>query len=451
MGNLITLRRGKTSRALRLTGQIRPDAGREVRQQTAQALGQILRPKLTLGAPDDAQEREADTLADRVMRIPAATSTADGERLQRKCAACQEEDEERVRRSPQPEEEVEEEVQAKAGGAGPDAGPVAVDTASRIQGRQGRGAPLPANERAFFEPRFGADFSRVRLHTDPESAGLAGQLSARAFTVGNDVFMGQGEYSAGDPSGRYLLAHELTHVLQQRGRDTDRVSRWSLGPAPAPYGWQRVTDAKQQTRLDEAEDIVRGVVGSRNCQNYFRNNCSNAGGANTLRNAFNSARVYLRPVDDNIFGEGEFGGNRIAFNLRAYRIGRYMMASTLLHEMFHNCDPTGAGTGNPAELDAENAVETCRLHTPWIDTVTPRSGAAGTRVTIRGWGFGPTQGGSDRVRIGGVNATVVSWTFMAGTSSGVEIVAEVPAGAASGDLVVVNNNVSSNAATFRVV
>jgi hypothetical protein len=118
--------------------------------------------------------------------------------------------------------------------------------------------------------------------------------------------------------------------------------------------------------------------------------------------------------------------------------------------MFHNCDPTGAGTGRAAELNAENATETCRLHTPWIDTVSPRSAAAGSRVTLRGWGFGPLRGSSDSVEIGGLAANVISWEFMAGTSSRVEIVVEVPAGAGSGGVVVINNGVRSNTARLTV-
>lgn len=450
MGNLFTLRRTGFSRATRTVVPLRQQTARETRWQTTQALGQILRPKLSLGAPEDAQEREADAMAERVMRMSAPSADEEeNEELQRKCSSCREE-EERVRRQPEEEEE-EEELQTKARSQASAPLPVAADTASRIQARRGTGLPLPASERAFFEPRFGADFGRVRMHADAESGRLAGELAARAFTVGNDMFFASGEYRPGTPAGRRLIAHELTHVRQQRDRRDGPVRRWNLGAAPAPHGWNEVTDAEQLRRLIEAENLVSGVVANRNCQNYFRDNCTNGVGANALRDAFDNANVYLRPVDDNIFGEGEFGGNNIAFNLRAFRIGRYMMASTLLHEMFHNCDTAGAGTGNPAEFDAENAVETCRLHTPWIDTLSPRSVAAGSRVTIRGWGFGPTQGASDRVRIGGVDAPVVSWMFMTDTSSRVEIVVEVPAGATSGDLVVINNNVSSNAARLTVV
>ncbi|MCB1889109.1 MAG: DUF4157 domain-containing protein [Rhodocyclaceae bacterium] len=438
-------------------------------ERVAEALGAPLQTQLTLGSPEDAQEREADAMADRVMRMPDNAAAADGH-LQRKCAECAKEDEtlrrqagdepeeetvqrqadeeetEEVQRQSEGEEE-EEAVQAKADPAAP--ATVATDTATRIRSARGSGGALPHSERAFFEPRMGADLSQVRVHRDTSAADLNRRLGARAFTVGHDVFFGAGEYRPGTPGGRRLMAHEFTHVLQQRG-EGERVRRWNLGAAPAPHGWSEVTDPDHMARLAEAEAIVDAAISQPNCSSFFEDNCTDGSGATAARDTFDKANVYLRPHDDNVFGEGEFGGDNIAFNLRAFRIGKYMMASSLLHELFHNCDATGVGTGRAAELSAENATETCRLHTPWIDTIAPRSGSAGDRVTIRGWNFGPVKGGSDAVEIGGVRANIVRWEFMAGTSSRTEIIVEVPAGAADG-LVVINNRVRSNTGRFRVV
>ena len=74
---------------------------------------------------------------------------------------------------------------------------------------------LPEATRSFFEPRFGHDFSQVRVHTDSEALETAQALNSRAFTIGQDVVFGQGQYSPGTAEGRNLLAHELTHVVQQ--------------------------------------------------------------------------------------------------------------------------------------------------------------------------------------------------------------------------------------------
>lgn len=77
------------------------------------------------------------------------------------------------------------------------------------------GAPLDAATRAYFEPRFGHDFSRVRVHTDEKAVESARLVNARAYTVGDNVVVGSGHYHPSSPSGRRLLAHELTHVVQQ--------------------------------------------------------------------------------------------------------------------------------------------------------------------------------------------------------------------------------------------
>ncbi len=77
------------------------------------------------------------------------------------------------------------------------------------------GAPLDASLRSFFEPRFGADFARVRIHTGPQAEAAAERLNARAFTVGPDIVFGRGEFQPDSGEGRMLLAHELTHVMQQ--------------------------------------------------------------------------------------------------------------------------------------------------------------------------------------------------------------------------------------------
>jgi Domain of unknown function (DUF4157) len=83
--------------------------------------------------------------------------------------------------------------------------------------RHGGGQPLPEPLRAFLEPRFGRSLADVRAHDGPEAAALAREANARAFTVGRHIVFGAGEYRPGVEQGRRLIAHELTHVFQQRG------------------------------------------------------------------------------------------------------------------------------------------------------------------------------------------------------------------------------------------
>lgn len=92
------------------------------------------------------------------------------------------------------------------------------------------GRPLPPAERSVFEPRLGRDFGDVRLHTGERATDLTRALDARAFAHGTDVYFGRGQYRPGTTDGRRLLAHELTHVVQQTGADRRRPDG-STGPA----------------------------------------------------------------------------------------------------------------------------------------------------------------------------------------------------------------------------
>src|SRR6185369_9034822 len=114
--------------------------------------------------------------------------------------------------------------QATASGPQPDTG-AAVHAVSR------GGEPLPASARARFEPRFGRDFAGVRIHRDGEAAEAARSVQARAYTWGRDIVFGRDEYQPDTPTGAWLLAHELAHVVQQDG-GARRLSRQQTPGAP---------------------------------------------------------------------------------------------------------------------------------------------------------------------------------------------------------------------------
>ncbi len=117
-----------------------------------------------------------------------------------------------------------------------------------IHSIKGSGQPLSKSERAFFEPRFGIDFSQVRVHSDSRAASLAKSLNARAFTIGRDVIFGVGQFSPGSRSEKQLLAHELTHVLQQN--QTSHISSIRLHPSPSMIQRDR---AKRSMSLNSAQ------------------------------------------------------------------------------------------------------------------------------------------------------------------------------------------------------
>jgi hypothetical protein len=103
---------------------------------------------------------------------------------------------------------------------------VAPEVEEAIQQARGGGQALDSGVRDQMEPALGADFGGVRVHTGGEADALNRELNARAFTTGQDVFFRQGEYSPGSSGGRELLAHELTHVVQQTGRQGQNRSQF---------------------------------------------------------------------------------------------------------------------------------------------------------------------------------------------------------------------------------
>jgi hypothetical protein len=195
------------------------------------APARVLQPRLEIGAVDDPLEREADAVADRVMRMPepALTLSSTLPRISRKCAACEEE---------------EKQVQMKpAGGARSiGAAPPIVHEVLRSPGRQ-----LDVGTREFFERRFGRDFGDVRIHDDGVAAESARSVGALAYTVGRDIVFGKGAFAARADAGRRLLAHELVHAVQQGGapsarRQSDVGNQAALraGPAPPPLKPSRI-------------------------------------------------------------------------------------------------------------------------------------------------------------------------------------------------------------------
>lgn len=179
--------------------------------------GPAIQTKLRISSPGDNYEREADRVAEQVLRAPdSGVQRRSGEEedlIQEKPIADQITP--LVQRQTEPEEEEEDEaIQTKAAAGQMRA--VTPEIGDQIESLQGGGQPLPQSARAFFEPRFGYDFSQVRLHTGPRASETAKALNAQAFTRGRDVVFGGGQYVPETAKGSKLLAHELTHVVQQR-------------------------------------------------------------------------------------------------------------------------------------------------------------------------------------------------------------------------------------------
>ncbi|WP_158860101.1 eCIS core domain-containing protein [Lunatibacter salilacus] len=165
----------------------------------------FIQPKLTINQPNDIYEQEADSMADKVMRMTDHENMSQPffrprvSSLQRKCAHCEEEENNLQRK------EVNNEKTPQNNGLD-----------SYVSQLNSGGKPLSNEVRNFYEPRFAYDFSDVKIHTDNVAAKSAQSINSLAYTSGNHIVFNNNQYSPGTDSGKKLLAHELTHVVQQQ-------------------------------------------------------------------------------------------------------------------------------------------------------------------------------------------------------------------------------------------
>ena len=153
----------------------------------------VVQAQLETTAPGDAYEQEADRMADMVMRKIDSVNQSDA------MPSCH---------CPTP-------TISCFGGTSM---PISSEMESQLQAMQGGGHAMPEGLRAQMEGSFGHDFSNVRLHTDSAAADMSRSINAKAFTHGNDIYFNQGQFQPNTPAGQHLIAHELTHTVQQGGK-----------------------------------------------------------------------------------------------------------------------------------------------------------------------------------------------------------------------------------------
>ena len=202
--------------------------------------------KLTVGAPDDPLEKEADDMADKVMRMempsPISFSSAKNS-VNRKCAHCEEE---------------ESQLQKKDNGGG------AVSTAPAIVNNvlnSSDGRSLDADTRSFMESRFNYDFGHVRIHDNDIAANSAESINALAYTSGNNIVFNSGQYGTTTSAGKRLLAHELTHVVQQKGSTLLRRKLTHEEKSEDLQSERLKTDRRLQDAFDQSPSMGWGETG----------------------------------------------------------------------------------------------------------------------------------------------------------------------------------------------
>jgi hypothetical protein len=218
-------------------------------------------PKLTVNQPNDSYEREADAVAEKVMSKPYIHANKkfdfsfrnkSGE-IQRKCAECEEE---------------EKKLQKK------ESGNSAIPAYNTVnQALQSPGQPLDKSTRNFMESRFRHDFSQVSIHTNSIAAESASKVNAHAYTVGNKVIFAGGQYAPNTAAGRKLLAHELTHTIQQAPAKTSVLqSQLKVGAINTPeeteaeHVSEQITNGKinRVTQISAMPVLRRQSAGSSN-------------------------------------------------------------------------------------------------------------------------------------------------------------------------------------------
>ncbi len=285
-----------------------------------------LQRKLTIGASNDPLEREADRVADQVMAAPVRSAVSD----------------------------VPLRIQRYAGQANESVGtaPASVD---RVLASSGR--PLESALRQDMGQRFGYDFSQVRVHSGAAAEQSARAVNSRAYTVGRDIVFGNGEYAPNSASGQRLLAHELTHVIQQNKESTaiSQLQRWSYGSGAVPHGDYIEAPENERARVDRSMRILERISDSRanfpRCHHFFRDNCP-GGTINTLKNDYDRAVIW-KDTDATILGSQVNPAN-IAYTDMSYGIGHWAIAASMIHELIHVCGQANHDIGDQAKGECGN-------------------------------------------------------------------------------------------------
>ncbi|MBL7828100.1 MAG: DUF4157 domain-containing protein [Saprospiraceae bacterium] len=280
----------------------------------------FIQPKLTVGQPDDAYEREADAVAENVVstgqqsaappavqkmpitplqsgslqrlatpeedKMPSTNDErmAEDKRIQEKTepGAAEEKKEEPVQMMTEPEKKEEpvqmmtepekkeepvqmmeapekkEELQTKTDGQ--TGSHTHANLSTRLSSQKGGGEPLPDAAKTQMEQGIGTDFSDVRIHTDSEAEEMNKDLHAQAFTHGKDIYFNSGKFNPESKDGQKLLAHELTHVVQQGGGQGEAIQREGETPLiPRAGSVKSLTMVSGKTYIVRSDDTTGDI------------------------------------------------------------------------------------------------------------------------------------------------------------------------------------------------
>jgi Domain of unknown function (DUF4157) len=318
----------------------------------------LVQTKLTIGKPNDPLEKQADAMADQVVSQKPPVQTMEEEETQTKPIQRMEEDE----------------VQAKAE-TPTSAAPKSIETT--LRSKKGKGQKLPQSTLKEMNHSFGTDFSRVSIHTDAETQLMNQQLKAQAFTHGADIYFNKGKYNPETTSGKHLLAHELTHTLQQKGASIKKLDDPKIStPVPGSAAKNKSTGVYKLTvngvKVEIYPDVfVKGKSGGETVFKIIPKSWSfdgydtdSEGKISKVKNAPKMPKVVIKttygltvkPGGTSAYGRGTTAADKKAGN-----------TSLRFHEGSHGSDFLDYLTNNPfpkfpngvgmAEADFKKAVE----------------------------------------------------------------------------------------------
>lgn len=219
-----------------------------------------IQPKLTIGQPNDQYEQEADRVAREVVQkinsseTPLPSHDGDNNSIQRKQQVST------IQRVEDNQEELQMKMATSAIQAKADKINIQTDFESNLNNARNGGSPLDSNFQSQVEVAMGADFSTVKVHTDSTANDLSRSIQAKAFATGNDIFFQQGTYDPYSRGGQELLAHELTHVVQQMGagqRTRDNYNSIDQKVPRKDIFWGSTRAANQSSFWETSQAITR--------------------------------------------------------------------------------------------------------------------------------------------------------------------------------------------------
>lgn len=326
-----------------------------------------IQPRLAIGQPGDKYEREADSMADRVVSQSAPApvgASSPPPAIQAMCAECAEEqgvqrqameeeepalqaqmsplsprlqraeEEEpevqtqlnplspRLQRAEEEEPEVQTQPLTRKAAGGQSFGTTAL--ASRLSASRGGGQPMAPPTHAFMSSAFGRDFGQVRIHTGSEAVQMNQGLNARAFTHGSDIYFNRGQYNPESTDGKRLLAHELTHVVQQG----EAIRRQPANPTQENV-WGFIVN---QSMCGCGSEVADGIANANHFSGEYRA-CNLPG--NTTPDAIEDC-VDARNPGSTVSGSTSSSGTVTVHTPASTPCERLMNRGTRVHEVFHS-------------------------------------------------------------------------------------------------------------------